>query len=327
MRFKLQEQTMRVSMPRPTNGRGFAWISGEATCTAAMLALSYFCFARIGSGLGWVIAWLASQLVLGLLFFHWFVLMHGCGHRALFASRALNDVFGHVASIFCLVPYSSWQYIHAQHHRWVGWMDKDPTTRGLSGKLPPLYVQRVMNFCWRFWIPIFSLVFGLSTFWNVRGVAVVAPSSRQRRRVLFSVLFLIAAYAFAIALAGVRFFEVWGAAFVCFLMIGDPILLSQHVHLPLRKTQGARVTPFALAKQDLFSRTIIFPAWVERWVVLYFTTHGVHHAHPQVAHYDIARIPFSSSHAIRWSEWLRAAKRIPVMRLLYESSDDTGVFI
>jgi acyl-lipid omega-6 desaturase (Delta-12 desaturase) len=327
MQLKSQRQVTRVSLPRPTNGRGLLWIFGEATCTAVMLALSYFCFHRIGNNFGWVVAWLASQMALGLLFFQWFVLMHGCGHRALFANRTLNDVFGHIASIFCLVPYSSWQYIHAQHHRWVGWMDKDPTTRALTEELPPVYVQRFMNFCWRFWIPIFSLVFALSTFWNVTAVAVVAPSPRQRRRVLFSVAFLIAVYGYAIALAGTRFLEVWGVAFLCFLMIGDPILLSQHVHLPLRKTNGAKVKPFALAVQDLFARTIILPPWIERWVVLHFTTHGVHHAHPQVAHYDLAQIQFSSSHAIRWSEWLRAAKRIPVTQLLYQSSEDTGVFI
>jgi fatty acid desaturase len=206
-------------------------------------------------------------------------------------------------------------------------MDKDPTTRGLARTLPPLYVQRFMNFCWRLWIPIFSLVFGLSIFWNVRRMAAVAPSPRQRRRVMFSVIFLIAVYGCVIALAGARFLEVWGAAFVCFLAIGDPILLSQHVHLPLRKADGAKVRPFALAEQDLFTRTIIVPAWIERWVVLHFTTHSVHHAHPQVAHYDLSRIPFSPSHAIRWSEWLRAAKRIPVVQLLYQNSEQTGVRI
>jgi omega-6 fatty acid desaturase (delta-12 desaturase) len=327
MQSTSQEPVAHAVLPRPTNGRGFLWILGEATCTAAMLALSCFCFHRIGTGFGWVVVWLASQMALGLLFFQWFVLMHGCGHRALFANRALNDVFGHLASIFCLVPYFSWQYVHAQHHRWVGWMDKDPTTRALAEELPPVVVQRVMNFCWRYWIPLFSLVFALSTFWDVRAVAVVAPSPKQRRRVLFSVGFLIAAYGLVIALAGAGFLGVWGVAFLCFLMIGDPILLSQHVHLPLRKTNGARVRPFALAAQDLFTRTIIFPAWIERWVVLHFTTHGVHHAHPQVAHYDLARIAFSSSHAILWWEWLRAAKRIPATQLLYQSSEDTGIFI
>lgn len=327
MQFKSREQIKRVGLPRPTNGRGFLWVLGEATCTAGMFALSHLCFQRIGGGLGWLVAWFASQAVLGLLFFQWFVLMHGCGHRALFASRALNDVFGHLASIFCLVPYKSWQYIHAQHHRWVGWMDKDPTTRGLTEKLPPVYVQRFMNFCWRFWIPIFSLVFAVSTFWNVSGVAKVAPSRRQRRQVLFSVAFLIASFGLAIALARTQFLQIWGVAFLCFLMIGDPILLSQHVHLPLRKADGAKVRPFVLAEQDLFTRTIMVPAWIEHWVVLHFTTHGVHHAHPEVAHYDLARIQFSARHAIGWSEWLRAAKRIPVIQLLYQSSEETGVVI
>ncbi len=314
-------------MRRPTNRRGFAWILGESACTGVMIGLSLVSFARIGGGWGWLLVWFLSQLVLGVLFIQWLVLMHGCGHRALFASRLLNDVFGHVASMFCLVPYFSWRYVHAQHHRWVGWMDKDPTTRGLAEPLPPPHLQRVMNFCWKFWIPIFSIVFGVSVFWNLQRVAAVAPSPRQRRRTLFSFVVLPAVYALAIALVGVRFLEVWPVAFLCFLTIGDPLLLSQHVHLPLNRTDGEKVTPFTPANQDRFTRTIIVPRWVAQWVFFQFTTHGAHHAYPQVAHYDIARVPFRSTHAVWWSDWLRTAKQMPAVLLLYKSSEDTGISI
>jgi omega-6 fatty acid desaturase (delta-12 desaturase) len=322
-----QDQDIRARVRRPTNRRGFAWVLGESVCTGVLIGLSVVSLARIGSGWGWFLAWFLSQLVLGLVFFQWFVLMHGCGHRALFASRLLNDVFGHMASMFCLIPYSSWQYVHAQHHKWVGWMDKDPTTRGLAGPLPPLYLKRLLNFCWKFWIPFFSLVFGVSVFWNLRHVAAVAPSPRQQRRTLFSILLLVTIYAGVIALAGMHFLGVWAVAFVCFLTIGDPILLSQHVHLPLNKTEGANVTPFTPANQDRFTRTIIVPGWVAQWVLFQFTTHGAHHAYPRVAHYDIGRVPFKSTHAISWFQWLRAAKRMPAIRLLYESSQDTGISI
>jgi fatty acid desaturase len=95
----------------------------------------------------------------------------------------------------------------------------------------------------------------------------------------------------------------------------------------IAQNKWAKVLPFALAVQDMFTRTLILPAWIERWVMLSFTTHGVHHAHPEVAHYDLGRVQFSSSHAIRWSDWIRAAKRIPVTQLLYQNSEDTGVSI
>jgi omega-6 fatty acid desaturase (delta-12 desaturase) len=255
------------------------------------------------------------------------VLMHSCGHRALFDSRRLNDIFGHVASIFCLIPYASWQYVHAQHHRWIGWMEKDPTTLALAEPLPSLYVQRVMNFCWKYWIPIFSLLFGVAGFWNPRRVAVAAPSARQRRRTLLSMLLPLLVYACLIVFMGSRFLEIWAVAFVCYLSIGDPVLLSQHVHVPLRRTSGQPVRPFSRAEQDQFSRTIVVPSWAAQWILLQFTTHGAHHAHPNIAHYDLAQVPFESVHAIRWSEWLRAAKRMPAVRLLYENSNDTGVYL
>jgi acyl-lipid omega-6 desaturase (Delta-12 desaturase) len=314
-------------MRRPTNWRGGAWIAGELACTAAAIGLSLTSSARIGTGWAWIPVWLFSQLALGVILIQWLILMHGCGHRALFANRLLNDVFGHVASVFCLVPYFSWRYIHARHHRWVGWMDKDPTTRGLAEAPPSLPVQRVMNFCWKFWIPIFSLAFGASLFWNPRRVAAVAPMPYQRRRTLFSFVFVVAVYAGAIALMGERFLNVWLVAFLCYLTIGDPLLLSQHVHLPLLKSEGEKVKPFPPAKQDRFTRTIVLPHWAAQWVFLQFTTHGPHHAYPQIAHYDIARVPFSSTHAITWSDWLVSAKRIPAVLLLYKSSDDTGISI
>jgi fatty acid desaturase len=266
-----------------------------------------------------------GELALGVLLFQWFVLMHGCGHRALFSNRVLNDVFGHVASLMCLVPYSSWRYVHSQHHRWVGWMDRDPTTVALTRAPPSPRIQRLVNFCWRFWIPVFSLVFAVSIFWNARRVAGIAPSPRQRRRTWFSIVLVPLIYGGIVAVAGARLLAVWPLAFVFYLMIADPVLVSQHVHLPLLRSDGAPVESFAFGDQDQFTRTIVVPGWVSRWVFLHFTNHAVHHAHPNVAHYDIDRIAFTASHAIGWSEWLRVAKRMPAIRLLYESTRETGI--
>ncbi len=139
-------------------------------------------------------------------------------------------------------------------------------------------------------------------------------------------LFLVSVYTIVIALAGVHYLGVWAVAFVCFLTIADPILLSQHVHIPLLNTNGARGVPFTPADQDRFTRTIMVPGWVAQWVFLQFTSHGVHHAYPRVAHYDLKSVPFRSTHAISWSVWLRAAKRMSANQLLYLNSRETGVF-
>jgi omega-6 fatty acid desaturase (delta-12 desaturase) len=294
-------------------------------CTGVAITLASATYSRIGAGWGWLAAWILSELLIGVLLFQWFVLMHGCGHRALFSNRVLNDVFGHVASLMCLVPYSSWRYVHSQHHRWVGWIDRDPTTVALSRPPPPLGVQRLVNCCWRFWIPVFSLVFGVSVFWNARSVARVAPSPRQRRWTWFSILFLPSVFAGLVAMGGSRFLAIWGLSFVFYLTIADPILLSQHVHLPLLRSDGLPVTSFNGADQDHFSRTLVVPRWVGQWVFLQFTNHGVHHAYPNVAHYHIDGIPFTPSHAVGWWEWLRQAKRMTAVRLLYESSKQTSV--
>lgn len=74
--------------------------------------------------------WLV-QVALGISMFRFFALLHECGHKAMFSSRAMNTVAGLYTSFFCLIPYIPWRNLHLQHHRWVGVIDKDPTQAGL----------------------------------------------------------------------------------------------------------------------------------------------------------------------------------------------------
>jgi omega-6 fatty acid desaturase (delta-12 desaturase) len=34
-----------------------------------------------------------------------FMIQHDCGHAAFFKSRRMNDIFGHIISVFTLTPY------------------------------------------------------------------------------------------------------------------------------------------------------------------------------------------------------------------------------
>ena len=57
-----------------------------------------------------------------------YVLQHDCGHGSLFATRPLNDLAGHMLSVFSLTPYRVMQFNHNLHHAHLGNLDHRETT-------------------------------------------------------------------------------------------------------------------------------------------------------------------------------------------------------
>ncbi|THX59001.1 hypothetical protein D6D06_02475 [Aureobasidium pullulans] len=61
----------------------------------------------------------------GFVFVGIWILAHECGHQAMFDNGAVNDTFGLLLHSFLGVPYFSWKYSHARHHRYTNHMEKD----------------------------------------------------------------------------------------------------------------------------------------------------------------------------------------------------------
>ena len=120
---------------------------------------------------GGPIGWTAGQLLIGLGMVEWFVLLHECGHNTLFTRARANRLAGHLAGFFAFIPFGMWTHVHRQHHRWTGWQDLDPTTATLAPRHRTALTRRVVRFCWRSWIPLFSVVYRLGNFWSVPRIA------------------------------------------------------------------------------------------------------------------------------------------------------------
>lgn len=269
--------------------------------------------------------WLLGQLLLGGSMIQWFVLLHDCGHRHFFASRWLNVVVGHVAGLFCMLPFFPWQHIHRDHHLWVGWGDLDPTLQATRPQELPAWRRILIDTCWRFWIPIFTLAFGVLNFWNLPRLWRRYPTPSARLQQVVSIAFPIAVYALLAWALGDQFLRVFGLAFLVFLVLSDPLLLSQHSHLEQQDSGGAKVTPVKLWDQDLFSRNIICPPWLSLFL-LHFDSHGVHHLVPNMPCYHLgeAHKHLPARNQIGAFEWLLAAKRMPAHRLLFQHRGMTG---
>uniref|UniRef100_A0A0G4GAH8 Fatty acid desaturase domain-containing protein n=1 Tax=Chromera velia CCMP2878 TaxID=1169474 RepID=A0A0G4GAH8_9ALVE len=73
-------------------------------------------------GSSWLLAvpfWTLFAVVQGTIATGPWVLGHECGHGAFSESQDLNDVVGFVVHTLLLVPYFSWQYSHAKHHKFT----------------------------------------------------------------------------------------------------------------------------------------------------------------------------------------------------------------
>lgn len=65
----------------------------------------------------WLLGWNIYAFCMGtVLTGHW-VIAHECGHGAFSDNSVLNDIVGFILHQSLMVPYFSWQYTHAKHHR------------------------------------------------------------------------------------------------------------------------------------------------------------------------------------------------------------------
>lgn len=69
--------------------------------------------------------WMLYGFVQGLFFTGLWILAHDCGHDSFSANGTVNAVTGWVLHSILLVPFFSWKFSHARHHRYHNHMEKD----------------------------------------------------------------------------------------------------------------------------------------------------------------------------------------------------------
>ena len=256
----------------------------------------------------------------------WFVLLHEAGHATLFKTRWLNDAAGHVASLGCAIPFYPWRSIHALHHRWTGWQDLDPTTSALVPRELKPVERAIIDVCWRAWIPLFSVLYRTNNYWNLPRLWRVLPRPHHRRRNLLNVLGLAAFYAALVAWLGPALaLRLFGLAACLSLIFCDPILFSQHNHVPQRLSMGRPVKPHAPAEQGVFTRSLRFSWPVSTLVLLRFDAHELHHRHPHVPGYLLHRVPEPAHDEHPALDWILKARRVRASVLMFQNRDQTGL--
>jgi omega-6 fatty acid desaturase (delta-12 desaturase) len=303
-----------LSHLRPRNRDGLLIVG----CASALTAIAIWLSA--GEGLGW----LAGQVLLGLAFVQWFIVLHEAGHDTLFRGRRLNALAGRIAGVIALIPYRSWRRVHGRHHKWTGWQDLDPTTASLTRRERPRLQRWLINTCWRLWIPLFSIIYRLENFWNLPRLLVLFPREADRRALKREALALVAMYAtVGIVLGPALLIRIVGLALVVSFAIEDLLLLSQHTHIPQHVSNGAAVRPYPAIEQAGFTRSLRLPGFLSS-LALHFDSHELHHMYPFVPGCHLRRIPYQPSNEIGWWQWVTRAKQLRGEVLLFENRLHTG---
>jgi len=271
------------------------------------------------------IIWFLGQVLLTINLFQWFVLHHDFVHDSLFKTKILNTIFGHLSSVPTLMPYHSFKLSHHQHHIWTGWRDKDPTSPQSYLKHPPAWAIKIVNFCWKFWIPLMAPLFVLQNFWGLNRLFRSFPKLSDKRNVIFSMLVIVAVYAFLFAWMPGIMLKVWLLGFIMFLLISDLVLMSQHTHIDSHFADENEVKAFRYSEQTKYTRTIIYPKFVSRFIFYHFDKHAVHHQYPGVPTYYLGNFPVPEDLNIGWWEWLKRAKSLSAYDLIYSSPKESGV--
>lgn len=231
-----------------------------------------------------ILAYLGSQLLLAMVYFNMFVVLHECGHGSVSKSRLLNVILGHIASVFCAIPFYPWRYIHQKHHAFAGCIDHDPVLSSIRGwkydGVPP-----IVRFGWRSWVPLAALA-QQTVYW--RYPLVMRRSGELSRTKLIrctaSIAWLFVAYACLATFGGelVSFANLW-LSVVLFLGIVELVNIPHHTDV---STFDARLPVW---EQYKATRSCYYPRGCSELLVLNFNFHTEHHLFPTLPWFRLRR--------------------------------------
>ena len=301
----------------PSNGAGALYLLQCAVFTSSGFLLS----AKDGQ-----FNWLLGQLLLSVAWLQWFVLLHEAGHHTLFSNRSLNTICGHLAGFMSGFPFLSWRLIHYRHHKWTGWQDLDATTASLVPRRVGKLEQTVIDFCWKFWIPIFVLIYRVNNYWNYPRLRHYLPGAGYRKKVLYNILLLICAYLFLVYTVGLAtLLDLTWLSILLALIAQEIILLSQHTHIPQGNSRGVKVQPVNAIDQEQFTRSLTMPSWAARYLLMNFNLHELHHMFVRVPGYALHKIYRQTLNEVDWLRWTVESRRVKGTEFLFSNRDRTGV--
>lgn len=262
--------------------------------------------------------YLLGQIIGGIFFAQCFILMHEFGHNSFFNSTKLNSLLGYIISPLTFIPFFNWYKIHALHHEWTGYRDKDPTTEGTFAEQLNPKQMKIVNFCWKYYIPIFSMGYRFGIYWKREKLKRFLNESDYKTASLsiniyiaFYLLVLITNFSFVISIIPAIYIS-W--------VITDIIMLSQHAHIEMKNSEGKEVSPLKYIDQPQYTRSIKLPYNVGKYIFFNFNYHEAHHAYPGLPCYLLHKIKVNSHNSYKLFAWLKKVKSMDGVDYIFRSS-------
>lgn len=163
----------------------------------------------------------------------------------------------------------------------------------------------------------------MSNFWNVpRLRTLLSPATATR--VALNAVVLVALYIAVVVLIGpVTLMATVVPAAVLSLVLIEPIMMSQHTHVPLQLSNGEPVPAIGAPDQAVFTRSLRFPTWFSSAILLHFDAHELHHIYPYVPGYRLGAIDYAPGNDFHWWTWIRAVRRMPADVFLFSNRDES----
>lgn len=287
----------------------------------APLIFGMILFSTIGSPFP---LYIIGQIAGGLFLAQAFILVHEFGHNSFFNSTKLNSICGYLISPLTFIPFYNWFKVHDLHHEWTGWRDKDPTTEGTFADQLGQSQVKIVNFCWKYYIPIFSMGYRFGVYWK-REKLKRFLSEEEYLKAVMNIYAYIALYVLFII------FNFW--TFIAFLpaiyiswMITDIIMLSQHAHIKMPLAEGEEVEPLKYTEQPVYTRSIQLPYNVGKYFFFNFNYHEAHHAYPGLPCYFLPKVKVSSTNSYPLIPWLKKVKSMDGVDYIFRTSEVRGGF-
>jgi fatty acid desaturase len=271
---------------------------------------------------GWIY-WI-GQIIGSVFWFQSFILIHEFGHNSVFPSKKINQVMGHLFSIFAFIPFHNWVLIHTLHHKWTGWRDLDPTTeKTLKMKVGPLK-SKLADFCWRFWVPLFTIGYRYETYWADDKLKRFL-SAKDYRVSQYYRWGHLCFYLLMIVLFGQYILYLLPGLILSF-MVTDIVTLSQHSHIQMPVSEGEKTKPLLYKDQIQYSRSLSMNPLIAKWLFFNMNYHEAHHAYPGLPFYFLDKAKGEWQNTFPLLPWLKKVKAMRGSEFVFTTSSKRDGF-
>lgn len=264
-----------------------------------------------------------ATIPLTIFLYRKFALFHEAVHGVAHTNKVINDLVGLMVSPFCFFPFIQWKASHLKHHLWSGNIDQDPVM-GFRKVYPSLSsgFQRILNFCWKNWIPALALI-QHGVFWRLSLKSFV--SNDKSVMSMISLIVPVLTWSLILLSVSADFLTlVLLPSFVLYL-VGTEVLNFPH-HLDMHYETGN--TRFSHFEQYLTARSCHYPKFLGRFVFLNFNYHIEHHMFPDAPWYSLEgisnQVQIGISDRYRFDEgmsWIIQARKKDLMTILLSEGE------